>query len=151
MIDHNLLTRQALALGFERLTGGVVVLDTSGRVLMLRRREDDALPGLWDYPAGGLEPGEDARAGALRELFEETGITAAPEDVEYLRTLDFTDAEHRRCRQFVFTTTVPDDTPVALTEHDRFVWADLADPPPTSAGYRDVLGFVHRHRALRAW
>ncbi|UKZ02710.1 NUDIX domain-containing protein (plasmid) [Streptomyces viridifaciens] len=37
-------------------------------------RPDDVLPGLWDYPAGGLEQGKDPRAGAIRELVEETGI-----------------------------------------------------------------------------
>ncbi|MFI8457118.1 NUDIX hydrolase [Kitasatospora sp. NPDC085464] len=151
MIDYDLLARTALALGFERLSVGVVVLDTSGRVLMLRRREDDALPGLWDYPAGGLEPGEGVQAGALRELSEEAGITVAADSLEYLRSLDFVDAAGRRFRHFVFTATVPDGTPVALTEHDRFVWAELDDPPPTSDGYREVLDFVRRHRAVPGW
>ncbi|MFJ8622781.1 NUDIX domain-containing protein [Kitasatospora sp. NPDC093550] len=151
MIDYDLLARNALAQGFERLGAGVLVLDASGRVLMLRRREDDALPGLWDYPAGGLEPGEGVRAGALRELFEETGLTLAPEEVEYLRALDFVDAGGRRFRQFVFTATVPDGTPVTLSEHDRSLWADLADPPPTSDGYREVLDFLRRRRSVPGW
>ncbi|GHF69984.1 hypothetical protein GCM10018790_54870 [Kitasatospora xanthocidica] len=151
MIDYDLLARNALALGFARLAAAVVVLDASGRVLMLRRREDDVLPGLWDYPAGGLEPGEGVRAGALRELREETGLTVAPEDVEYVRAVDFPGADGRPIRQFVFTATVPDGTPVTLTEHDRYVWADLDDPPPTSAGYHEVLDFLRRRRAVPGW
>lgn len=58
---------------------GVVIraLDT-GRVLMTQRSwfhgDDEATKGKWEFPGGGLEPGEDAEIGALRELNEETGL-----------------------------------------------------------------------------
>src|SRR5208283_559777 len=35
----------------------------------------------WDIPKGQLEPGEDARHAALRELNEETGLVAAAGDL----------------------------------------------------------------------
>ena len=58
---------------------GVVIraLDT-GRVLLTQRSwfhgDDDATKGKWEFCGGGLEPGEDAEIGALRELNEETGL-----------------------------------------------------------------------------
>ncbi|CAL9526824.1 putative 8-oxo-dGTP diphosphatase 1 [Streptomyces sp. enrichment culture] len=48
---------------------------TGGTELCLvhRPKYDD-----WSHPKGKLKPGEDALAGALREVAEETGHTAAP-------------------------------------------------------------------------
>jgi 8-oxo-dGTP pyrophosphatase MutT (NUDIX family) len=34
----------------------------------------------WDIPKGGAEPGETLAVAAARELLEETGLTAAPEE-----------------------------------------------------------------------
>jgi 8-oxo-dGTP pyrophosphatase MutT (NUDIX family) len=40
----------------------------------------------WDIPKGLAEPGEDARAAALRELAEETGLAAPPNALAALGT-----------------------------------------------------------------
>jgi len=57
----------------------------SGRVLMTQRTpfhgDDEATYGTWEFPGGGLEPGEDAVQGALREFSEETGL-ALPEHAQ---------------------------------------------------------------------
>ncbi|MFD1721212.1 NUDIX hydrolase [Amnibacterium endophyticum] len=53
----------------------VLLIDPAGRVLLLRGG-DSAAPeagSWWITPGGGLEPGEDARAAAIREVEEETG------------------------------------------------------------------------------
>ena len=42
-------------------------------VLMVRRSRPPG-EGLWSFPAGRAEPGEDPEANARRELFEETGL-----------------------------------------------------------------------------
>lgn len=39
---------------------------------------------LWELPAGLIEPGEEPRAAAARELYEELGFTVAPEALEAL-------------------------------------------------------------------
>ena len=55
-----------------RLAGRVIVLDPANRVLLLRY--DSVHYGVhWGTPGGGLEPGEDYHAAAVRELAEETG------------------------------------------------------------------------------
>ena len=53
---------------------GVMLMNAEGRVWAGRRndRDHDA----WQMPQGGVDKGEDARTAALRELWEETGVTA---------------------------------------------------------------------------
>lgn len=51
-----------------------VLRDGSGRVLLAQRPAGDALAGLWEFPGGKREPGEDRLAALARELDEEIGI-----------------------------------------------------------------------------
>jgi putative (di)nucleoside polyphosphate hydrolase len=64
---------------------GIALFNRQGRVLIARRFKDDGpeiiLPGYeWQMPQGGIDPDEDPRPAAQRELYEETGVTS----VEYL-------------------------------------------------------------------
>jgi len=52
-----------------------VVCRRGGEVLLVRRGREP-LKGRWSIPGGRIEPGETARAAALRELAEETGVRA---------------------------------------------------------------------------
>lgn len=65
-----------------RRAARVVLLDSEDRVLLFEG-VDPARPAepYWFTPGGGFEPGEDARAAAVRELAEETGLRLAPDEL----------------------------------------------------------------------
>jgi len=50
----------------------VIVVNESGELLLQRRRDN----GCWGYPGGGIELNEVVEEAAMRELYEETGLTA---------------------------------------------------------------------------
>lgn len=58
-----------------RACAGVVLMNAHGRVFAGHRIDNPA--DAWQMPQGGIDAGEDPRAAALRELWEETGIDPA--------------------------------------------------------------------------
>lgn len=96
---------------------GLIVLATStGRLLLLLRSK-----GLWSFPGGYIEPGEDALRAALRETAEETGY-GGPLRVDSLR-------------------------PAAVLFHARERSPDVVSPPPmrgAAVAYVAFLAFVPR-------
>jgi putative (di)nucleoside polyphosphate hydrolase len=61
---------------------GIAMFNADGLVLIGRRFRDDGpeiiFPGLeWQMPQGGVDPGEDLRTAAFRELWEETSVKSA--------------------------------------------------------------------------
>ena len=60
----------------RKLVVAALVRD-SGRVLMSRRRADQAMPNLWEFPGGKVEPGEHPEAALVREVREELGCGIA--------------------------------------------------------------------------
>jgi 8-oxo-dGTP pyrophosphatase MutT (NUDIX family) len=63
------------------LVAAVIVHDkATNRVVLLQRGQDAKFAqGMWDLPVGKSEPGEPITETAVRELYEETGLTVKPE------------------------------------------------------------------------
>ncbi len=54
-----------------------LIRDPAGRYLIAQRRRGSHLEGLWEFPGGKREPGEDFEACLRRELSEELSATFA--------------------------------------------------------------------------
>lgn len=64
----------------------VVLVKMTEGVLIIQRGIEPA-KGLWALPGGFLETGESWQSGAVREVFEETGLEVPREDIELIDAL----------------------------------------------------------------
>lgn len=53
---------------------GAAIFDGRGRVLVAQRSAEMALPLLWEFPGGKVEPGESPEEALAREVEEELGL-----------------------------------------------------------------------------
>lgn len=120
---------------------GVVLINAEGRIFTGQRIDN---PGnAWQMPQGGIDDGEKPRAAALRELWEETGITddlvefiAKAEDWVYYDLPDeligkIWNGKYRGQRQkwFLFRYLGTDAQVNIQTEHPEFsVWSWMERP-----------------------
>ena len=74
--------RQVIDSDGYRANVGIILSNDEGAVLWARRMVQDA----WQFPQGGINPGEDAEQAMYRELWEEVGLEAG--DVRVLAATD---------------------------------------------------------------
>ncbi len=73
--------------GTYHIAVGIWTVSESRRILLtLRSPEKPDWPNLWENTAGSVLSGETSRQGAVRELYEETGIRATEEELYLIGT-----------------------------------------------------------------
>lgn len=94
---------------------------------LLLRRCGKFLAGNWQMVAGKVNEGESAKVGALRELFEETGLRP-----DRFYTADFLESFYLEkfdiiCHSPVFVSFIDQEQKVVLSphEHDQYKWLDI--------------------------
>lgn len=150
------MTGQKQLDGLIQVVGGAIVdsLARPGALLAARRSAPEALAGLWEFPGGKVEPGEDAQAALVRELLEELGV-----DVRLGGELPSGRPEgwplNLRASMRVWFAAVTAGQPRPLEDHDELRWVPLADPetvlalPWIPADYPIVQAVLDAAKVLR--
>ncbi len=93
-------------------------MDSSGRILILKKNEK------WLLPGGRLEENETWLEGLRREVKEETGIV----NFEIKKILDIRTSDDLETYVATFLCNALDDSMVKLSdEHQEFAWIDIKD------------------------
>jgi len=106
------------------------IIEKEGRVLIGRRKAGDRFGGLWEFPGGKLETGEDPREGLRRELREELGVEARIG--RFLGSFPYR-SSGLSIELLAFRASIEAGDP-ALHDHDEILWVPLealADYPLT--------------------
>jgi 8-oxo-dGTP diphosphatase len=123
-----------------RYTADVVVTTTDGYVLLIERGWAP-FKGQWALPGGHVDPGETSRAAAVRELAEEAGVYATPEELEQVGAFDRPDRDPRgRYVTVAYQLTVISGTPIeAGDDAVNAQWWPLSSLPPLAFDHADIV------------
>ncbi len=113
----------------DHLVGWAVVQGADGRVLLARRDGVSYASGRWGLPGGHVDDDESLRAGTARELAEEVGLVAAPDDLVPLGVTRYVDGPVRGT-DFFFRVQRWEGEPAALVECSEVGWFQPDDLPP---------------------
>lgn len=108
---------------------GAAILDSlehPARLLVARRTAPEQFAGLWEFPGGKVEAGEECEAALHRELKEELGVgvrlgTELPAGTPEGWQLN------ERASMRVWQAEVTEGEPHPLEDHDELRWVALAD------------------------
>ena len=113
-----------------------------GRVLLVHRRPDKrAYPGVWDLPGGLMEAGESELVALARELHEELGVRIAAGSVSHLcRWTAGSAGDPALVSAWIVRDWLGTPANVAPEEHDDIGWFAVEElPPPVHADMRTAL------------
>ncbi|WP_348611532.1 NUDIX domain-containing protein [Halobaculum rarum] len=127
---------------------GVLVVD-EGDLLLVKRTQPPGV-GAWSVPAGFLEYDEPPAFGAVRELEEETSITASAEDLELFETAFVTAGERANVLVIIYrverSATKGDPEPGSDAGDARF-WemeAFESENEQVEPGYEEIFRRARR-------
>ena len=103
----------------------VWVYDGKGNILLTRRAPGKSFSGTWENSGGAAKAGEGSRQAITRELFEETGIKAHPDEFEFIGT----DKDRNAFYDFycLKRSTPLEQIKLLPGETDAVRWATLAE------------------------
>lgn len=124
------------------LVAACALLNEEGKVLIAKRPPGRPLAGLWEFPGGKVDLGEDPETALIRELLEELGIEIARADL-----LPLTFASHAYpefhllmplylCKRWKGSIAAQEDQELLWVRPDEL---GLYDMPPADAPLKTSL------------
>jgi len=115
---------------YPRVGIGIGILDSDGRILLLRRNKAAGKNWEWQFPGGGVEFGETLEECAIREAKEETDLDIKNPEIFIALDSEITEESHwvgigLKTTQFSGTPKVTE--PHNFTECRFFTFDDLPD------------------------
>ena len=104
----------------NKIVVGAVITNEKGEILLVKRKDDDFMGGLFEIPGGNAENNEGIYDVLVREIKEETNFDLK-EVISYINYFDYFSESEKKCRQFNFKVEVTGG-PIELTEHDTYKW-----------------------------
>jgi 8-oxo-dGTP diphosphatase len=123
---------------FDPKLAAAVVIERAGKLLFGRRGPGTRSPGLWSFPAGFVERGEQVEAAAIREAFEESGLS-----VELGPLLGLFSEQGETVVLAVYPASAAHGEPVAGDDLVEIAWFAPDELPE--------LAFPHDHRIVDCW
>ena len=130
--------RKELGKGEYRISTHIWVMDSNGRILVLKRSEqEDKFPGMWAQVGGGVVAGDTSKETVIKECLEELGLTVKEENMyyvaSYIRTRDIVDVwlvrQNVNLEELVLQEEeVADAKLVTLNEFDSMIDSGLVVP-----------------------
>ena len=104
------------------VVAAIIVADS--KVLACRRASHKAAAGLWEFPGGKVDPGEDAHRALIREIKEELAL-----DCETIHTFDVSDnlVGTQIIRLETIICKIEVIPSLSSTDHDDFIWLAQSD------------------------
>ena len=99
------------------------VVERDGKILVARRKKGLVAEGLWEFPGGKLEAGEEPGPGLERELREELGVTARAGG--FICSVPFS-GKFSSFELVVFRAELVSDA-FRLTDHDAVRWLEPSE------------------------
>jgi 8-oxo-dGTP diphosphatase len=128
------------------VAAGVII--EHGKVLVSRRKAGTHLEGVWEFPGGKVEPGEDPRDTVRRELHEELGVTCVAGEILDVTFHHYPEAHKSVLLLFFACTRAPQSAAPQALDVAEVAWfgpGDLTDsafPPADLAVLRKVRALL---------
>ena len=130
--------------------GCTLMVVRGGKVLLGKRGQDcETAKGQYAYPGGRMDYGETPEQGAVRELFEETGMVVTEKDIQFLRYAnEFFPEAGKHYVSLVFMVENPQGEPIRKEPDkcEEWIWVAPNELPENTFGpAKDtIMMFIHK-------
>ncbi len=130
----------------------VIILDLEGNILLLRRSDTHPwAPLKSDLPGGLVEDNETFEEGAVRETFEETGLTLNTHTLHLTNTIEEPEHPKGPLVRLFYRAVLNEVKPVIVLswEHDQYEWRSTQDRADITIQTSTGIDYINRNGLVR--